>query len=217
MPSSWLLLTGFEPFGGDTLNPSWELARSLDGQAVGPLRVRALVLPCAFESAMVVLDEALRRWRPRAVVCLGLAAGRSELSVERVAVNLDDAPMPDNAGWQPTDQPVVRGGPAAYLSRLPLKAMVAASRAQGVPAGLSQTAGTFVCNHVFYGLLHRWRRRPDLPAGFIHVPLLPEMRRGPADSRPTLALDQQRVGLQAMLGVLASNDEDLAAPGGALS
>jgi pyroglutamyl-peptidase len=217
MSSPWLLLTGFEPFGGDTLNPSWELARALDGQTIGTLRVRALALPCAFGHSLALLDDALRRWRPHAVVCLGLAAGRAELSVERVAINIDDAPIPDNAGHQPKDQAVIADGPAAYFSRLPIKAMVAASRAQGVPAGVSQTAGTFVCNHVFYGLLHRWRRRPARPAGFIHVPLLPEMRSGPTDSRPALALEQQGLGLRAMLGALSPNGEAPVADGGAVN
>lgn len=210
-----LLLTGFEPFGGDTLNPSLELAQALDGETLGGLQVRALALPCVFGRALSQLDLALRVWRPGAVVCLGLAAGRAELSVERVAVNLDDARIPDNAGQQPCDAPVVAGGPAAYLTRLPVKAMVQAAQQAGVPAGLSHSAGSFVCNHVFYGLLHRLRRRPQVPAGFVHVPLWPEML-GPRDDRPVLARDDQLRGLRAMLAVAAAGGPDLHRIGGTL-
>jgi pyroglutamyl-peptidase len=108
------------------------------------------------------------------VICLGQAGGRTAITPERVAINVDDARIPDNAGTQPVDRPVVRGGPAAYFSTLPVKAIVAGLRAEGVPAEVSQTAGTFLCNHVFYGLMHALRLRPGVRGGFIHVPYLPE-------------------------------------------
>ncbi len=197
-----LLLTGFEPFGEESVNPSWTLAESQHGPAGGGWRVEALCLPCTFGGAGLALCEALRRHRPAAVLCLGLAAGRSELGLERVAVNLVDARIPDNAGEQPIDQPVVPGGPAAHFARLPLRAMVAAARRAGAPAGLSLSAGSYVCNHVFYTLLHTLRRQPDVAAGFLHVPLadatLPDADR----SRPRVPLALQRAGLQAMLRVL---------------
>jgi pyroglutamyl-peptidase len=116
----------------------------------------------------------LRAHRPVLVICVGQAGGRAAVTPERVAINVDDARIPDNAGAQPVDRPVVRGGPAAYFSTLPIKAMVEAIRAAGLPAEVSQTAGTFVCNHVFYGLMHALRRREGVRGGFIHVPLLPE-------------------------------------------
>jgi pyroglutamyl-peptidase len=202
MPSRTLLLTGFEPFGDEPVNPSWTLAESLQGEGVEGWRVQALRLPCTFDGAARALRAALRRHPPAAVLCLGLAAGRNEMGLERVAVNLVDARIPDNAGRQPIDEPVVPGGPAAHFARLPLRAMVAAARAAGAPAGLSLTAGSYVCNHVFYTLLHTLRRRPGVAAGFLHVPLTEAPLAGPDPSRPWVPLDLQRAGLQAMLRVL---------------
>lgn len=173
LPTDTLLLTGFEPFGGDELNPSGEIARALDGREIDGARVAGVVLPCAFGDALEALDDALARHRPAAVLALGQADGRVDCSIERVAINVDDARMPDNRGRRPIDRPVVDGGPAAYFSTLPIKALRAGLRAAGFPASISQTAGTFVCNHVFYGLQHRLAGR-GVPGGFMHVPLLPQ-------------------------------------------
>lgn len=202
MPTRTLLLTGFEPFGGEPVNPSWTLAESLQGAAAEGWRVQAVCLPCTFTGAARALGAALRRHSPAAVLCLGLAAGRGELGLERVAVNLVDARIPDNAGEQPIDQPVVPGGPAAHFARLPLRAMLAAARAAGAPTGLSLSAGSYVCNHVFYTLLHSLRRRPAVAAGFVHVPLAEAPPAGPDPSRPWVPLALQRAGLEAMLRVL---------------
>ena len=144
-----VLLTGFDPFGGDALNPSWEIARALHRRQIAGHRVLAAQLPTVFGASLARLDELLAAHRPALVICLGLAAGRAALSLERVAINVDDARIPDNAGAQPVDTPVVAGAPAAYFSTLPIKAMRQAMLAAGVPAEVSQTAGTFVCNHVF--------------------------------------------------------------------
>lgn len=168
-----LLVTGFDPFGGESINPSWELARSLNGEAVAGARIVAVQLPCVFGEALSRLDEALARVRPALVLAIGQAGGRCDLSLERVAINVDDARIPDNAGAQPVDEPVVRQGPAAYFSTLPIKAVVAGLRAAGYPASVSQTAGTFVCNHVFYGLQHRLDGL-GVRSGFMHIPYLPE-------------------------------------------
>ena len=160
-----VLVTGFEPFGGDAVNPSWEIAARLDGWMVRDssgtdiARVRAVRLPCVFGESLEVLGQALARHRPVAGIGLGLAASRDDISVERVAINVDDARIPDNAGRQPIDLPVRTGAPAAYWSTLPIKAIVAALQAAGIPVSVSQSAGTFVCNHVFYGLAHRLARR----------------------------------------------------------
>lgn len=192
-----LLLTGFEPFGGDLRNPSRDLVQRLAGETVGGLRVVAEVLPCVFAEAPARLDAAIGRWSPRLVLAIGQAGGRSELSFERVAINLIDARIPDNAGAQPIDQPVAPGGPAAYFSTLPVKAMAAAARAAGVPAAVSFNAGSFVCNQVFYALMHRLAARL-VPAAFLHVPWLPEQVAGPP-SRPSMALDTMADGLRAAL------------------
>ncbi len=202
------LLTGFEPFGGDTVNPSWLVAQALDGAQLHGLRVQALQLPCAFGTAIPQLQRALRRWRPQLVVALG-QAGRSVISFERVAINVDDARIADNRGEQPVDRPVRSGGPAAYFSSLPIKAMWAALQRAGIGAEVSQTAGTFVCNHVFYGLMHTLRRRPGVRGGFVHVPLLPEqaLARG-APAHTGMALAQQVEGLRLALAVAATTAAD---------
>jgi pyroglutamyl-peptidase len=213
-----MLLTGFEPFGGDAVNPSWEIARALDGERIAGVRVVAVQLPCVFGQAHQVLAAALRQHRPQLVLCLGLAANRAALSVERVGINMDDARIPDNAGAQPLDQPAVPGAPAAYFATLPIKAMVAALQAAGLPAEVSQTAGTFVCNHVLFGLMHQLRRRRGVRGGFMHVPWLPEQAALAGVPRlGGLALEDQVRGVRVALQTAWCVQADLAHPGGAVS
>ncbi len=167
-----LLLTGFEPFGGQTVNPSWEAVRLLPERVDGVELVKLLV-PTTFAGSVAALRRALDRERPNAVLCLGQAGGREGLTPERVAINVDDASIPDNDGAQPTDAPIVPDGPAAYFATLPVKAMAEAIRASGVPASASNTAGTFVCNHLMYSLLHILAREyPGVRGGFMHVPYM---------------------------------------------
>lgn len=169
-----ILLTGFEPFGGDSGNPSWTavLVAQEILRAEG-CEVEALKLPCVFGESASVLREAIGRLRPELVICAGLAGGRDRLSLERVAINCDDARIPDNAGNQPIDEPVIPAGPAAYFSTLPVKSALRALQIAGIRAEVSQTAGTYVCNHVFYALMHELSGAAvTAPArgGFIHVP-----------------------------------------------
>jgi pyroglutamyl-peptidase len=175
-----ILVTGFEPFGGDRLNPSALVALALNGRTIDGARVSGVVLPCVFGESIDALRSALAQQRPQLVLALGQAAGRSRFSLERVAINLDDARIADNAGAQPIDRPVVAGGAAARFTTLPIKAMVAALRAAGHAAEVSNSAGTFVCNHLFYGLQHLLKARRTARSGFMHLPLLPEQ----ADARP---------------------------------
>ncbi|PTX94517.1 pyroglutamyl-peptidase I [Opitutus sp. ER46] len=165
-----VLVTGFESFGGDARNPSAELAQALAGRVIGGGRVVTAVLPCVFGASSRELLALVRRHRPAVVLCLGLAVNRTEITPERVAINIDDARIPDNAGAQPVDRPIVRGGPTAYWSTLPVKPIVTALRRRRLPASVSQTAGTFVCNHVFYALMHALRRQRAVRAGFMHLP-----------------------------------------------
>lgn len=209
-----LLLTGFAPFGGETLNPSWEAVRRLDGERLGDLTVVAAQLPTEFGAALRVLDELLERHRPTLVVAVGQAGGRAELSLERIAINVDDARIPDNAGRQPIDEPVVAGGPAAYFSTLPIKAMTRALRDAGIPATVSQTAGTFVCNHVFYGLLHRLQGT-GVRGGFIHIPYLPTQA-AVQPGAPSMALETLIAGLRLALTCAATIQADLREGGGQL-
>jgi len=208
-----LLLTGFEPFDGEAVNPSWAVARALHGQRIGGARVQALQLPCVFATALPALQAALATQAPRWVLALGLAGSRSAISVERVAINLIDARIPDNAGAMPLDQPVVAGGPNAYFSRLPVKAIVAGLQQAGHRAELSFSAGSFVCNQVFYGLMHALATRPGVVGGFIHLPPLPEQAARHAAAR-TMALDEQVLALRRVITLLAAGTPELAVAGG---
>ncbi|TDY46281.1 pyroglutamyl-peptidase [Alicyclobacillus sacchari] len=192
-----VLLTGFEPFQGEALNPSWEIARTLSGETVANrFRIVAKRLPTAFSTAADELYSAIENARPRAIICLGEAGGRTQLTPERVAVNIIDARIPDNAGAQPQDEPIAHDGPVGYFSLLPLRSMVDAIRAAGAPAEISDTAGTFVCNYVFYKLLHHIHTY-NLPitGGFLHVPYMTEqvlMKKAPG-----LPLDLMAKGVRA--------------------
>ena len=214
-----ILLTGFEPFGGETINPSWEIARSLDGQLLGgQARVHARMLPCIFGASLRCLEQYLSELNPVLVLALGQAGGRSELSLERVAINVDDARIADNAGGQPVDEAVEEEGPAAYFTTLPIKAMAAGLRERGFPAGVSQTAGTFVCNHVFYGLQHQLRGRPVARSGFMHVPWLPEQAARLPSAQPSMGLAAMVDGVRLALEIaLQTTAGDLRESAGAVS
>lgn len=171
-----ILVTGIEPFDGEVINSSWEAVRVLDGEQVAGHLLVARQLPCVLAEVGAVLIAAIEELDPVLVLCLGQAGGRADVTVERVAINVVDACLPDNAGRQPVDEPVVAGGPVAYFSTLPIKALVGALRDAGIPASVSQTAGTYTCNAIFYVLAHHIAtRRPGLRGGFIHVPYLPSM------------------------------------------
>lgn len=149
-----ILVTGFDPFDGADINPSWEVARSLHGLRIGQAAIIAAQLPTVFALSLAHLSALMEQHQPQLIVCLGLAGGRSAISVERVAINVIDARIPDNHGAQPVDVPVFEGAPAAYFSTLPIKAIRQAIESTGLPAEISQTAGTFVCNQVMFGALH---------------------------------------------------------------
>ncbi len=214
--SPLILLTGFEPFGGESVNPAWLVAQALHGQTIAGAKVQALCWPTEFGKAITHLQLALKQRRPSLVLVLGQAAGRADLTVERVAINVDDARIPDNAGAAPIDEAIVARGPAAYFSSLPIKAMVAAMQNAGLPASVSQTAGTFVCNHVFYGLMHALRRRPGVRAGFMHVPLLPEQAaaQGGEVLPPSLPLQDMVTGVRVALVTACATQADLRVTGG---
>lgn len=195
-----VLVTGFEPFAGESLNASEQAVKLLAGWAApGGVRVETAILPCVFGVAGRELLARVKRHRPEVIVCVGEAGGRAEISLERVAINVDDARLPDNAGAQPVDLPVVPGAPAAYWSTLPLRATLGALREVGLPARLSETAGTFVCNHVFYTLMHALRRQAEVRAGFVHVPWLPEQASCHAGAPVGLAVDKTVRALEIVI------------------
>lgn len=192
-----ILITGFEPFGGDAVNPSWEAVSALPDQ-IGDVAVHKLRLPVTFGGAADLALERADVLRPDAVVSVGLAGGRSGVTVEYAALNLRHARIADNAGAQPQDRPILPGGPAAYFATVPVRAMAAAAEAAGVPCAVSYTAGTFVCNEVLYSLLHRFDGGPVL-AGFIHLPYLPEQAK---DGQPSLPLADMVRALEAAVGAI---------------
>jgi len=220
-----VLVTGFEPFAGERLNPSWEVCNRLS-RSIGGMRVRACRVPCEFHRAIEVVTQAIERYRPAMVVSLGQAGGRAHLSVERVAINVDDARVNDNAGSAPIDEAIAPDGPPAYFATLPIKAMVAAMRSAGVPAEVSNTAGTYVCNHLMYGVLHFIAQRAPSPlgegrgegharAGFIHVPYAEEQ----VLDKPAIAgmaIATMARGVEAAIAAAAQCRSDLEVGGGAL-
>ena len=203
-----VLLSGFAPFDGAQTNEPWEAVRAAVPALVARgVDAEAVELPVEFGAGSALLAEAVRALRPSLVVAVGLAAGRSAITPERVAINLRDARIPDNAGASPVDEPVVPGAPVGRFSTLPIKAMVAALAADGVPAAVSQTAGTYVCNDVFYALQHLLATEPALEGirgGFVHVPAADVI------DAPTAAR-----ALARMVEVALATTADARLPGGA--
>ena len=210
-----VLVTAFEPFGGESLNPSWEAVHALDSKTLGGARIVARQLPVVFSDVLGVLYAAMDEVQPDLILSVGQAGGRSDITLERIGINVDDARIPDNAGQQPVDEPIVADGPAGYFSTLPIKAIVAALREAGIPASVSQTAGTFTCNRVMYGLLHRLHTQGNrVRGGFVHIPYLPEQAaRHPG--APSMARDNVMQALEIAIRVSLETETDLKVVGGA--
>ncbi len=193
-----ILISAFEPFGGKETNASWEALKRIE--APEGKELKKLLVPTVFGLSGEILLKTMREEAPDCVLCLGEAAGRVSLTPERVAINIRDASMEDNAGKKPHDEPVVPGGPAAFFSTLPIKAMTEAARRVGVAATVSNSAGTFVCNDLMYSLLYSLSQADSAIGGFVHVPLC-AAQAGAADM-PFMPLEDIVRGLEAMLGVL---------------
>ena len=214
-PGGVVLVTGFEPFGGEKSNPSWDVCQRLPAEISG-LRVERCLIPCEFRLAIEVAAEAIERLHPSLVVCLGQAGGRARIGVERVAINIDDARIADNAGAQPIDELVAANGPPAYFASLPVKAMAAAIRAAGVPAEVSNSAGTFVCTHLMYGVLHYLAASGSRArAGFIHVPYSEQQALEKHDV-PAMAVETMVKGITAAIAAAHEHRHDIRAADGAL-
>lgn len=209
-----ILLTAFEPFGGDNVNPAQEAVALVANEVAGAQIVK-IDVPVVFGKAIETVRAAMEREQPDAVLCIGQAGGRFGLTPERVAINVDDGRIPDNEGNQPVDQPIFADGAPAYFATLPVKAMVTAIKDAGLPASLSNTAGTYVCNHLMYGVLyHIHRSWPAMRGGFMHVPFLHEQ----VLTRPnTPSLSKQDIvrGIETALRVIVENDADQAVAMGA--
>lgn len=203
-----ILVTGFEPFGGDKINPSLEAVKMLQDNIAGANVVKASI-PVVFGKSIERLEELIKQENPEVVICVGQAGGRFELSIERVAINMDDARIADNEGNQPIDVKVFEDGEAAYFASLPIKAMVEEIRGGSVPAAVSNSAGTYVCNHLMYGLLYLADKKyPNLRGGFIHVPFIPEQVVGRANT-PYMSLEDMSKGLALAIKAVVENKEDI--------
>jgi pyroglutamyl-peptidase len=208
-----VLVTGFDPFGGSAVNPSWDAIHALDGRMVAGHRIVGGEIPTVFGTSLQRLEALMEQHQPRLVICTGQAGGRPAVSLERIAINVNDARIPDNAGARPIDLPIVPDGPAAYFTTLPIKAMLQALLDAGVRAEVSQTAGTFVCNQTFYGLMHllarpRWQ---GVRGGLIHVPWLP------AQGQPSMRLEDIVRGLELAIACALSTHHDIRKEAGALN
>ena len=198
-----ILVTGFEPFGGETINPSWEAACVLPDH-IGGAEIVRLRIPVTFSGCLPPVLDAIRKLSPDTVLCLGQAGGRPGLTPERVAINLDDARIPDNAGCQPVDRPIRTDGPAAYFATLPVKRMTEAINEAGIPAFLSNTAGTYVCNHLMYGVLDYCAGNcPGIRAGFMHLPYSHEQAAGKQNT-PSLSKEDILRGVIAAIEAIGN-------------
>ena len=201
-----LLLTAFTPFDGEKINPALEAVKLVKDR-IGNLLIVKLEVPTVFGKSIDTVRDAIEREKPDFVLSIGQAGGRAEITPERVAINLDDARIPDNEGNQPIDEPIFPDGENAYFSTLPVKAMVEAIRKEGLPSSLSNSAGTYVCNHLMYGVLYYLDKRPSIKAGFIHVPYIPEQTKNKKEM-PALELSEIVRGLEAAITAIAINGTD---------
>lgn len=209
-----ILVSGFDPFGGEKINPAIESVKLLPDEIKGA-KIIKLEIPTVIGKSLRKLEEVIEREKPDVVINVGQAGGRQDITVERVGINVDDCRIKDNEGNQPIDEPVVKGGPDAYFVTLPIKAMVKNMTDNKVPASISNTAGTFICNHVTYGMAHLAKTKyPNMKTGFIHIPFLPEQV---LDKRnmPSMTLDLIVKGLTHAIEAVVENKEDIKITGGA--
>ncbi len=211
-----ILITGFAAFGGEKINPSWEAVKQLDQLIIDEHQLIAHQLPCSFTESSEYLTKLLEELQPQIVLNIGQAGGRLDISLERVAINLDDARIADNLGAQPIDQTIIKDAPNAYFTNLPLKAILQVARSNGIPASISHSAGTFVCNHVFYTLMH-WINtlNPAIKGGFIHIPYLPEQAAA-LGAQPSMTQETVISGLKTILKTIIATPKDISAVGGTI-
>lgn len=209
-----ILITGFDPFGGESVNPALEAVKAMKDEIAGAQIVK-LEIPTVFNKSIAKVREAMDREKPDVVLSIGQAGGRFAICPERVAINISDGRIADNEGYQPIDEPIFADGAPAYFTTLPVKAMVEAIKAKGIPAELSNTAGTYVCNHVMYGVLYHINKDfPGVRGGFIHVPFIPQQVVA-KKNMPAMALADITAALEAAVEAIVANDTDIHVVGGA--
>lgn len=210
-----ILVTGFDPFGGEKINPSIETVKQLPEKIAGADIIK-LEIPTVRYKSLKVIEEAILKYGPDVILSVGQAGGRADISVERIGINVDDFRIPDNEGNQPVDEPVVPGGPDAYFVTVPIKAMAERIREKKIPVSVSNTAGTFVCNHVIYGVCHLLATKyPGKRNGFIHIPFLPGQVLDKANM-PSMSGELMVKALEAAIEAIAGTQEDIKAPGGTI-
>jgi pyroglutamyl-peptidase len=214
MPIPTLLITGFTPFNGEKINPSWQVAKALP-ETISGYKIIKLRVPTEFGKSINVVTKAIDKLKPDIVLCLGQAGGRAQMSLERVAINVNDAGIADNAGVQPIDEAIAEDAPAAYFCTLPVKAMVQSMLDQNIPAEVSNTAGTFVCNHLIFSVLHHIAlRQYPIRAGFMHVPFVDSQVVG-RDDVPSLTLPAMIEATKAAIIAAIKHRADIKIIGGA--
>lgn len=210
-----VLITGFDPFGGESINPAWEAVKALPDTVSGA-EVIKLEIPTVFGKAVEKISEKVEEIKPDMVIAVGQAGGRFGVTPERVAINMDDARIKDNEGNQPIDATIQADGEAAYFTNLPIKAMVEEMKNAGIPGAVSNTAGTFVCNHVMYGILYMVDKKyPNMKGGFIHVPFIPQQVVAKPNT-PSMAATDITKGLELCIKAAVENNEDVKTVGGTI-
>lgn len=210
-----ILVTGFEPFGKETVNPSLEVLKNLPDTVLGA-DILKLEVPTVRGTSLSLITKAIEQWQPDAVLSIGQAGGRANVTVERIGINVDDYPISDNAGNQPIDEAVIPDAPAAYFLTLPVKAIVKRLRENLIPASISNTAGTFICNHVCYGTAHFAASQPKkIKTGFIHIPFLPEQVIEKPSWTPSMPLDTAVRAIIIAIEAIIENQTDISITGGA--
>lgn len=208
-----ILLTGFDPFGGEKINPAQEAVNKVSNNINGA-EVIKLIIPTVYEKSLAAIDEAIKKHNPDIVISIGQAGGRFDITPERVAINTNDFRIKDNEGNQPVDEPIREDGKAAYFSNLPVKGIVKHLNENGIPSTLSNTAGTFVCNHVMYGVLYMIDKKyPHMKSGFIHIPYETSQVINKKNT-PFMSLDQIVKGIELSIGACTIYNEDIKAIGG---
>lgn len=205
-----ILVTGFDPFGGESINPAYEAVKELPDQIQGATIIKKEI-PTEFKRSGEVLKELALEYKPDVILCVGQAGGRSGITVERVAINLAEARIADNVGFQPSDMEIIKGGKPAYFATIPVKNMVEKIRERGLQGNISYTAGTFVCNSIMYNALAIAEKEvPGAKAGFIHVPFLPEQVTSKVEGTPSMSKESITAGLQAAIEAIIEYDGEQA-------
>jgi pyroglutamyl-peptidase len=208
-----ILVTGFDPFGGEKVNPAIEAVKRLPDTIAGADIIK-LEIPTVVYKSLKTIDAAIAKYDPDTIISIGQAGGRPDITVERVGINCNDCRIPDNEGNQPIDEPVYADGPDAYFSLLPIKSMVAKIQSVGIPASVSDTAGTFICNHVLYGVRYLCEHKyPGKKSGFMHIPYMTSQAVGKRNT-PSMSLDEIVKGLTAAIEAVVTTETDIKVTGG---